>query len=99
MTAAEKLINDCVSPFTQAQRERLKYLSKVQPQGSDYPAMPNVLLEEYISQLKDMYPEMFQTNATLKHRVFFDEPTPARSPTEHARFVRAKEQSPYRSNK
>jgi hypothetical protein len=96
MTAAEKLINDCVSPFNEAQRARLQYLSKVREDGN-YSGMPNVPLQEYIEELKDLYPNMFQDNTTLKHRVFFDEPTPGRDPVHHARFVRAKEQSPYRN--
>jgi len=96
MTAAEKLINDCVSPFTTTQRQRLQDLSKVQPQGSDYPVHPNVALEAYIAQLKEFYPEMFQTPATMKERVFFDEPRSLATP--HARFVRPLNKSPYRIN-
>lgn len=90
MTAAEKIINDCVSPFNEQQRQKLQDLSKV---CKEYSAVPNAALEAYIAQLRDLYPEMFHTDKTLKHRVFFDEP---RSATSCARFVRAKVQSPYR---
>ena len=93
MTSTEQLINDCVSPFTTTQRQRLKDLSKVQPQGKDYPAQPNAALEAYIEQLKEFYPEMFQTHTTMKERVFFDEPT---SIIPHARSVRPRISSPYR---
>ncbi len=90
MTAAEKLINDCVSPFTETQRQKLKDLSKVPP-DKNYSVTPNIKLEEYIETLKDMYPEMFHTRDTLKNRVFVDTPT---SFIQYARCVRPREQSP-----
>jgi len=96
MTLNERAINDCVSPFNTTQRQRLQDLSKVQPQGSEYPVYPNVALEAYIAQLKEFYPEMFQTYATMKERVFFDEPRSLATP--HARFVRSLSKSPYQSN-
>lgn len=91
MTAAEKLINDCVSPFNEHQRQMLKDLSKVR-KDKNYSATPNVKLEEYIETLKDMYPEMFHTKDTLKNRVFVDTPTSLATP--YARCVRPREQSP-----
>jgi hypothetical protein len=91
MTAAEKLINDCVSPFTEAQRQRLKDLSKVR-KDKNYSATPNAKLEEYIEVLHDMYPEMFHTKESLKMRVFMDTPTSLATP--YARCVRPREESP-----
>jgi hypothetical protein len=91
MTAAEKIINDCVSPFNEQQRQKLHDLSKV---CKEYSAVPNAALEAYIAQLRDLYPEMFQNKDSLKRRVFFDEPRSVS--TDCARFVRAKAQSPYR---
>jgi hypothetical protein len=94
MTTNEKLTNDCVSPFNEAQRARLQYLSKVCEDGG-YSALPNIPLETYIEELKDLYPNMFHTKESLKTRVFFDEPV---FNIPHASFVRAKEQSPHRSH-
>lgn len=56
----KEAISDCVVPFTPAQRQNLKDLSRVLPQGQEYPAAPNAKLDEYIEILRDMYPEMFQ---------------------------------------
>ena len=92
MTAAEKLINDTVSPFNIAQRDRLKYLSKVRKDGN-YSAMPNVKLEEYIQELRDKYPDKFHTQATLNNRVFMDEP--GTYGTAYTRCVRPRAESPY----
>ncbi|CAB4123597.1 hypothetical protein UFOVP48_41 [uncultured Caudovirales phage] len=94
MTAAEKIINDCVSPFNEHQRQRLRDLSKVQLRGKDYPTTPNLPLEEYITQLKDLYPEMFHTHESLKQRVFMDTPTALHVP--YTRAVRTHAQSPIR---
>lgn len=94
MTAAEKIIRDCVSPFNTTQRQRLKDLSKVPPRGTEYPAHRNAALDAYIEQLKEFYPEMFQTNESLKHRTFIDEPTALHVP--FGRFVRSVFESPYR---
>ena len=93
MTASEKLINDCVSPFTKTQRDMLKSLCKLQPRGKDYTAAPNKALEEYIKTLKDLHPEMFQSKDSLQKRVFMDTPM---SLIPHARAVRTFEKSPYR---
>ena len=97
MTAAEKLINDCVSPFTETQRQRLKDLSDVRS-DRNY-TQENRRLEDYLETLKDMYPEKFhRTKADLDSRVFFDEPTTIATP--RARCVRSRDQSPYqRGNK
>ena len=95
MTAAEKLINDCVSPFNEAQRQKLRELSKVMPRGKEYSAVPNKPLEEYIKQMRDLYPEMFhKTKADLESRVFMD--TPSANIT-YARAVRTPAQSPWRN--
>jgi hypothetical protein len=95
MTAAEQLINDCVSPFNETQRQRLRELSKVMPRGEEYPAVPNKPLEEYIKQMRDLYPEMFHnTKADLDSRVFMDTPS-ANIPYAHA--VRTPAQSPWRN--
>lgn len=91
MTAAEKLINDCVSPFNETQRQKLKDLSKVR-KDKNYSTTPNMKLEEYIAELYDMYPEMFHTTNTLKDRVFMDTPTSLATP--YARCVRSRENSP-----
>lgn len=91
MTAAEKLINDCVSPFNETQRQRLKDLSKIR-KDKNYPAAPNIKLEEYIEELRDMYPEKFHTKDTVKHRVFVDEPRSIYTP--YARYVRPYAESP-----
>ena len=93
MTSSEKIINDCVSPFNETQRARLKALSKVQVKGKDYSATPNDALEQYIAQLKAIYPNMFHTKNTLKDRVFMDTPT---SIIPYARAVRTLQQSPHR---
>ena len=90
MTAAEKIINDCVSPFNETQRQRLRDLSKV---CKEYSAVPNAALNEYITQLKDLYPEMFQDEESARRRVFVDEPRSAA--TDRARFVRPRSQSPH----
>lgn len=90
MTAAEKLINDCVSPFNEGQRQRLRALSNVR--AGIAPLTSNAALDEYIAQLKALYPEMFHTANTLKHRVFFDEPRSLLIP--FARCVRSWAQSP-----
>ena len=93
MTAAEKLINDCVSPFNEAQRQKLRELSKVRV-DRDYPVQPNKPLNDYIKQMQDLYPNMFHlTKADLETRVFMDTPT-ANIP--HARAVRTLAQSPRR---
>jgi hypothetical protein len=97
MTAAEKLINDCVSPFNEHQRQMLRDLSDVR-EGNKYTEV-NRRLEDYIETLRDMYPEMFHTDKTLKHRVFMDEPRvcmdePRSLSMPFARFVRAWSQSP-----
>jgi hypothetical protein len=90
MTAAEKLINDCVSPFNEHQRQMLRDLSDVR-EGNKYTEV-NRRLEDYIETLRDMYPEMFHTDKTRKTRVFMDEPRSLSMP--FARFVRAWSQSP-----
>jgi hypothetical protein len=90
VTAAEKLINDCVSPFNEHQRQMLRDLSDVR-EGNKYTEV-NRRLEDYITTLRDIYPEMFHTDTTLKHRVFMDEPRSLAMP--FARFVRAWSQSP-----
>jgi len=93
MTAAEKLINDCVSPFNETQRQKLRELSKVRV-DRDYPATPNKPLDEYIKQMKDLYPEMFHlTKADLDSRVFMDTPS---GNIPYARAVRTLAQSPRR---
>jgi hypothetical protein len=91
MTSNEKIINDCVSPFNETQRAKLKALCKLQPKGSEYP--PNAALGAYIDQLRALYPEMFHNKSTLKDRVFMD--TPA-SIIPFARAVRTLDQSPHR---
>jgi hypothetical protein len=91
MTYLEKLTNDCVSPFNEAQRQRLKDLSNVLDNQA-YSAMPNMRLEEYLEVLRDMYPEKFHTKESLKTRVFVDTPTTLSTP--YARCVRPREQSP-----
>ena len=63
----EKAISYCVVPFTPAQRQNLKDLSRVQPEGKEYPAAPNKMLDDYIDALKDMYPEMFQPGHSRRH--------------------------------
>jgi hypothetical protein len=90
MTSTEQLINDCVSPFNEAQRQRLKDLSKVLDDQA-YSAQPNMPLEEYLETLRDMYPEKFHTKESLKMRVFVDTPT---SIIPYERCVRPREQSP-----
>ena len=90
MTAAEKIINDCVSPFHEHQRQMLRDLSNVH-EGNRYTEV-NRKLEDYIETLHDIYPEMFHTKDTLKKRVFMDEPRSAA--TACARFVRSRAQSP-----
>ena len=90
MTAAEKIINDCVSPFNEQQRQKLQDLSKV---CKEYSAVPNAALEAYIAQLRDLYPEMFQDEESARRRVFVDEPRSAA--TDRARFVRPRSQSPH----
>ena len=91
MTTAETIINGCVNPLTEQQRQTLKDLSMVE--GNTF-AKENKALEEYIEVLKDMYPEKFhRTRRDLVSRVFFDEPASLATP--HARFVRARAQSPY----
>ena len=92
MTAAEKIINDCVSPFNETQRQRLRDLSKLR-KDKEYSAIPNTALNEYITQLKDLYPEMFQDEESARRRVFVDEPRSAA--TDRARFVRPRSQSPH----
>lgn len=94
MTSNEKLINDCVSPFNEAQRAKLKSLCRLQIKGRNYTAEPNAPLEEYIATLKALYPNMFQSTHTLKHRTFVDEPTSLSIP--FGRFVRSAHQSPYK---
>ena len=91
MTASEKLINDCVSPFTQAQRDMLKSLCKLQTRGKDYTAAPNKPLEDYIKTMKDLYPERFQSKASLAKRTFVDTPS---SLIPYARCVRTPSESP-----
>ena len=94
MTTAEKLINDCVSPFNEHQRQMLRDLSDVR-EDNKYTEV-NRKLQDYIETLRDIYPEMFHTDKTLKNRVFFDEPRSLA--TSCARFVRSYSQSPYRNN-
>lgn len=84
--------NDCVVPFREHQRQKLRDLSKVLPKSKDYPVAQNIPLNDYIEELKSTYPEMFQTNGSLKSRVFMDEPAAA----DCARFVRSWKNSPYR---
>ena len=95
MTTAEKLINDCVSPFNEHQRQMLRDLSDVR-EDNKYTEV-NRKLQDYIETLRDIYPEMFHTDKTLKNRVFFDEPRSLGMP--FTRFVRPYSQSPYRNNK
>ena len=83
---------DCVSPFNDHQRAKLKSLSRVQPKGKDYPVTPNTALDEYIATLKELNPDMFQTKESLKERVFVDEP----STSVYKRSVRTYSESPYR---
>lgn len=90
MTAAEKIINDCVSPFNEHQRQMLRDLSDVRADNK-YTEI-NRKLQDYIETLQDIYPEMFHTDKTLKTRVFMDEPRSISMP--FARFVRAWSQSP-----
>ena len=94
MTAAEKIINDCVSPFHEHQRQMLRDLSDVR-EDNKYTEV-NRRLQDYIETLRDIYPEMFHTKDTVKNRVFMDEPRSLSMP--FARFVRSVSQSPYRSN-
>lgn len=90
MTAAEKIINDCVSPFHEHQRQMLRDLSDAR-EDNKYLEV-NKKLQDYIETLRDIYPEMFHTDKTLKNRVFVDEPRSTTTP--FARFVRAWSQSP-----
>ena len=91
MTTAETIINGCVNPFTEQQRQTLRDLSIVE--GNTF-AKENKKLEEYIEVLQDMYPEKFhRTRNDLESRVFFDAPTSMATP--YARCVRPREQSPY----
>ena len=90
MTAAEKIINDCVSPFNEHQRQMLRDLSDVRADNKYLEV--NRKLQDYIETLRDIYPEMFHTDKTLKHRVFMDEPRSLAMP--FARFVRPRSQSP-----
>ena len=90
MTAAEKIINDCVSPFNEHQRQMLRDLSDVRADNKYLEV--NRKLQDYIETLRDIYPEMFHTDKTLKHRVFMDEPRSLAMP--FARFVRSRSQSP-----
>jgi hypothetical protein len=83
---------DCVSPFNEHQRKKLKSLSRLQPKGKDYPAAPNKALDEYIATLKESNPEMFQTKESMRNRAFVDEP----SLSVYGRFVRPQSESPYR---
>jgi len=85
-------MTDCVSPFNDHQRAKLKALSKVRPLGKDYPATPNKDLDEYIETLKTLNPHMFQTKESLKDRVFVDEP----SSGVYKRSVRTYAESPHR---
>jgi hypothetical protein len=85
-------MTDCVSPFNEHQRNKLKSLSRLQPKGKDYPATPNQALDEYIATIKELNPEMFQTKESMKNRVFVDEP----SSSVYKRCVRAYSESPYR---
>ena len=91
MTTAETIINGCVNPFTEQQRQTLRDLSIVE--GNTY-TKENKKLEEYIEVLQDMYPEKFhRTRNDLESRVFIDAPTYKATP--YARCVRPREQSPY----
>jgi hypothetical protein len=83
---------DCVSPFNDRQREKLKSLSRVQPKGNEYPITPNKALDEYIATLKESNPEMFQTKESARERVFVDEP----STSVYKRSIRTYAESPYR---
>ena len=83
---------NCVSPFTEEQRSKLKSLSKPQPRGKDYPATPNKPLEEYIKSMQNLHPEMFQDAKSIKERVFVDEPHLC----SFKRSIRTLSESPYR---
>ena len=83
---------DCVSPFNDHQRAKLKSLSRVQPKGKDYPVTPNKALDEYIATLKELNPNMFQTKESMKERVFVDEP----SSGVYKRVIRSYAESPHR---
>jgi hypothetical protein len=85
---------DCVSPFNDHQRAKLKSLSKVLPEGQEYPVAPNKALDEYIKTLKTLNPEMFQTKESMKERVFVDEP----SSDIYKRVIRSYAESPYRAS-
>lgn len=75
------------------QRTRLRDLSRVRA-DKNYPIMPNVALEAYITELKEQYPECFHSSrTTMDKRVFVDEPATI---TPLARFVRPRSESPYR---
>lgn len=95
MTNNETFVNDSSNTFNDAQRKMLITLSRVQPEGTDYPATPNAPLEDYLTTLRDMYPKKFHcTRDDLETRVFFDAPTTI---IPHARAVRPRTQSPYQN--
>lgn len=94
MTTAESIIDGCANPFTEHQRQMLKDLSDTS-QGNTYQKV-NSKLQDYLDTLRDMYPEKFHTEKTLKDRVFFDEPSSLSTP--HERFVRPRKESPYAAN-
>lgn len=78
-------------PLNELQRQKLRDLSHVR-KDKDYPATPNMVLEKYIEELRDQYPEAFHTKESLKDRVFMDEPRMNSTP--YARSVRAYAESP-----
>ena len=78
-------------PLNELQRQKLRDLSRVR-KDKDYPATPNMVLETYLEELRDQYPEAFHTKESLKERVFMDEPRMNSTP--YARSVRAYAESP-----
>ena len=76
-------------PLNELQRQKLRDLSRVR-KDKDYPATPNMVLETYLEELRDQYPEAFHTKESLKERVFMDEPRFIPS----AKFIRPYGQSP-----
>lgn len=73
MTADEQRINACANPLHKTQRQKLYELSRVRKSGN-YVVAPNKALDEYVAQLKDIYPRLFHTNETLNTRVFVGKP-------------------------
>ena len=92
MTNNEQFINSSSNTFNETQRSMLKSLSNVSD-GNTY-TKDNKQLEEYIQNLRDMYPEKFhKTKEDLMQRVFFDTPTSMHIP--YKRAVRPRVDSPY----